>query len=239
MTKRDRLIGQVFSLVVLWYAASLPGLAADPGTGGNVSSPSGSTGLQLLDRGSGTRFASYAAQVQARIKEALLQNNKTSTASISGVRIRIWIDKAARVTRVQLLDTTGNASLDSAITEEALTGLQMKQPPPSDMPMPIVLRVTEHPSGFGSYVAQVQSTVEQTLLQNNKTNTALIVGVLVRIWVDSTGRVTRVQLPVSTANPLLDRAITDEVLTGLQLKEPPPSNMSMPIVVRVTTHRPS
>ena len=221
MTNRDCLIRrQVFSLVMLWYATTLSGMAADPGSGG-------------------TRFASYAAQVQSGIKEALLQNNQTRTASISGVRIRIWIDKAARVSRAQLLDTTGDPSLDSAITEKVLTGLQLKEPPPADMPMPIVLRVTGQPSRFGSYEAQAQSTVEQALLQNNKTSTALIVGVLVRIWIDNTGRVTRAQLPVSTANPLLDSAITNEVLTGLQLKEPPPSDMPMPIVLRVTTHHPS
>ena len=240
MTNRDCLIRrQVFLLVVLWYAATLPGVAADPGPRGNGSSPFGSPGLQLLNGGDGNRFASYAAQVQLRIKEALLQDNKTKTASISGVRIRIWVDNAARVSRAQLIDTTGNPSLDNAITEKVLTGLQLKEPPPSDMPMPIVLRVSAHPSRFGSYAAQVQSTVEQALLQNNKTGTALIVGVLVRIWVDNTGRVTRAQLPVSTANPLLDSAITNEVLPGLQLKEPPPPDLPMPIVLRMTTHRPS
>ncbi len=144
MNKRDRLIGQVFSLVVLWYATSLPGLAADPGPGGNGSSPSGSTGLQLLNRGSGTRFASYAAQVQARIKEALLQNNKTNTALIVGVLVRIWVDSMGRVTRVQLPVSTANPLLDRAITNEVLTGLQLKEPPPSNMPMPIVVRVTTH-----------------------------------------------------------------------------------------------
>jgi hypothetical protein len=230
MNNRDTgLRRQVLLSVLIWCASTLPGIAADPGPGGNG----------LLNGGRGIRFGRYAAQVQSGIKEALLQNNKTSTASISGVVIRIWIDKTARVTRAQLVDTTGNPSLDSAITNDVLTGLQLKEAPPSDMPMPIVLRLTAHPSQSGLYAAQVQSRIEEALLQNNKTRTALISGVLIRIWIDNTGRVTRAQLVRPTANPLFDSAITNGVLTGLQLKEPPPSDTPMPIVLRVTTHRPS
>jgi hypothetical protein len=213
----------------MWCASTLPGVAADPGPGGNG----------LLNGGSGARFGFYAAQVQSGIKEALLQNNKTRTASISGVVIRIWVDNTARVTRAQLVGTTGNPSLDSAITDKVLTGLQLKEPPPSDMPMPIVLRLTVHPSRFGLYAAQVQSRIEEVLLQNNKTGTALISGVVIRIWVDNTARITRAELVGTLGDPSLDSAITNEVLTGLQLKEPPPADMPMPIVVRVTTHRPS
>ncbi len=226
MTNRDSLIRrQVLLLVLMWCASTLPGVAADPGAGGNG----------LLKGGGGTRFDWYAAQVQSGIKEALLQNNNTRTASISGVVIRIWVDNTARVTRAQLVGTTGNPSLDSAITDKVLTGLQLKEPPPSDM----VLRLTAHPSRSALYAAQVQSRIEEALLQNNKTRTALVLGVLIRIWVDNTARITRAQLVGTMGDPSLDSAITNEVLTGLQLKEPPPSDMPMPIVVRVTTHRPS
>ena len=135
MNNRDTALRrQVLLFVLMWCASTLPGVAADPGPAGNG----------LLKGGGGARFGRYAAQVQSGIKEALLQNNKTSTASISGVVIRIWIDKTARVTRAQLVDTTGNPSLDSAITNDVLTGLQLKEAPPADMPMPIVLRVTTH-----------------------------------------------------------------------------------------------
>jgi hypothetical protein len=230
MTNRDRVLRrQVLLLVLMWCASTLPGVAADPGSGGNG----------LLNGGGGTRFGLYAAQVQSGIKEALLQNNKTRAASISGVVIRIWVDNTARVTRAQLVGTTGNPSLDSTITDKVLTGLQLKEPPPADMPMPIVLRLTVHPSRFGLYAARVQSRIEEALLQNNKTGAALISGVVIRIWVDNTARITRAQLVGTLGDPSLDSAITNEVLTGLQLKEPPPADMPMPIVVRVTTHRPS
>jgi periplasmic protein TonB len=111
---------------------------------GLVGRPGGNGLLNGGGDGGGTRFGWYAAQVQSRIEEALRQNSKTKTASISGVRIRIWADNTARVTRAQLVGSTGDPSLDSAITNEVLNGLQLKEPPPSDMPMPIVLRVTAH-----------------------------------------------------------------------------------------------
>jgi periplasmic protein TonB len=104
----------------------------------------GGNGLLNGGGGGGTRFGWYATEVQSRIEEALRQNNRTRTASIAGIRIRIWADTTARVTRAQLVGTTGDSALDNAITNEVLTGLQLKEPPPSDMPMPIVLRVTAH-----------------------------------------------------------------------------------------------
>src|SRR5260221_5039917 len=161
MTNRDSLIRrQVLLLVLMWCASTLPGVAADPGAGGNG----------LVKGVGGTRFDWYAAQVQSGIKEALLQNNNTRTASISGVVIRIWVDNTARVTRAQLVGTTGNPSLDSAITDKVLTGLQLKEPPPSDMPMPIVVRVTTHPPSYPFYPANILSNLHNPLLQINTTN---------------------------------------------------------------------
>jgi hypothetical protein len=225
MTNFHRLFRQRAWLVVLvWWLSTLPGFAADPGS----------------DRSGGAdaRFATYAAEVQAGIKEALLLNNQTRTASISGVVVRIWIDKTGRVTRAQLGGTTGTPSLDLAITNEVLTGLQLKTPPPADMPMPIALRLSARPDSSGVYVTRAQLSIEEALNQNNKTSTALISGLLIRIWVDSRGRITRAQLGSTMGNPSLDNAIANEVLPGLQLKQAPPPDMPMPIVVRVTTHRP-
>jgi periplasmic protein TonB len=104
----------------------------------------GGNGLLDGGGGGGSRFGWYAAQVQARIEEALRENNRTKSASIPGVKVRIWADNTGRVTRAQLVGSTGDPAVDSAITNEVLTGLQLKEAPPSDMPMPIVLRVTAH-----------------------------------------------------------------------------------------------
>jgi periplasmic protein TonB len=59
----------------------------------------------------------------------------------------------------------------------------------------------------------------------------------VKIWADASGRISRAALAGSTGDPELDRALAQEVLTGLQLSEPPPGDMPMPIVMKITARR--
>jgi len=61
----------------------------------------------------------------------------------------------------------------------------------------------------------------------------------VRIWPDNTGRITRATLASSTGDAALDAALRDDVLSGLQLSEPPPADMPLPIVMQLTAKKPS
>jgi len=88
-------------------------------------------------------------------------------------------------------------------------------------------------SRWGWYATQVQSAISQALQSNNNTRIADFRSV-VQIWSDRTGRITRAHLAGSTGNGALDNAITNEVLAGLVLQEPPPDGMPMPIVLRLT-----
>lgn len=90
--------------------------------------------------GSGSKWGWYASQVQSRIQQAMQQNHKTRSASLS-VNVRVWPDSGGRITRAQLASSTGDSTLDSAIRDEILTGLQLQEPPPPGMPTPITLRV--------------------------------------------------------------------------------------------------
>jgi protein TonB len=90
---------------------------------------------------SASRFGWYAGQVQSKISEALRNNRKTHVAELN-IRARIWPDASGRITRAQLTGSTGDPSLDTAIQDEVLTGLQLREPPPAGMPMPIVLQLT-------------------------------------------------------------------------------------------------
>ena len=92
-------------------------------------------------------------------------------------------------------------------------------------------------SKWGWYASQVQSRIQQALQQNRKTRTANM-SIKVRVWPDQTGRISRAQLAGSTGDPLLDSALRDEVLNGLQLNQPPPADMPSPITLRLTAHRP-
>ena len=91
--------------------------------------------------GGGSRFGWFASQVQTSIADALRKNKRTRSASLS-VKVRIWPDTTGRITRAQLSGSTGDPSVDQALQNEILTGLQLQEPPPKDMPTPIVLHVT-------------------------------------------------------------------------------------------------
>jgi outer membrane biosynthesis protein TonB len=92
--------------------------------------------------GGGSRFGWYASLVQTQIRNALDANSRTRKAVLQ-VQIRLWADGTGRVTRVQLVSSTGDAELDTIIRDQVLAGLTLREPPPKDMPMPINTRVTE------------------------------------------------------------------------------------------------
>jgi protein TonB len=72
---------------------------------------------------------------------ALLSNLKTNRL-VAALQIRLWADSSGRVIRVALNPSTGDAEIDAVIRNEVLGGLLLREPPPKDMPMPIVARWT-------------------------------------------------------------------------------------------------
>lgn len=93
-------------------------------------------------------------------------------------------------------------------------------------------------SRWGGYAGQVQSAISQALQSNNVTRDADF-RVAVRIWADQNGRITRARIVGSTGNAVLDNTITNGVLVGLILQEPPPDGMPMPIMLRLTARHPT
>ncbi len=91
--------------------------------------------------GGGGRWGWYAGQVQSAIQSALSRNSKTRTATLD-ISVRIWPDSTGRVERAQLITSTGDREIDDALQNEVLKGLTLREPPPADMPSPIVLRLT-------------------------------------------------------------------------------------------------
>jgi outer membrane biosynthesis protein TonB len=90
----------------------------------------------------GSQYGPYAAEVIAAIKARLEANSKTSKANFHGLKTRIWADKTGRIIKASITGTTGDPAVDDALKNEVLIGLQLQEPPPSDMPMPIVLRIS-------------------------------------------------------------------------------------------------
>jgi protein TonB len=91
-------------------------------------------------------------------------------------------------------------------------------------------------SRWGWYAGKVQATLAETLRRNPRTREAVLNGKL-RIWPDSTGRITRATLADSSGDSALETAIAG-ALTGVQLPEPPPAGMPSPILLRLSSRRP-
>jgi periplasmic protein TonB len=91
--------------------------------------------------GGGSRFGWYASIVQSQIETALRANARTRN-SVMQIRILLWADGSGRVSKVQLVSSTGDAELDAIIRNDVLGSLTLREPPPKDMPMPLVTRVT-------------------------------------------------------------------------------------------------
>lgn len=102
------------------------------GNGGRIGGGGGSGG-------GGSRFGWYANQVQRVLADALRNNPKTRAANFN-IKVRVWPDSTGRIERVKLAASTGDANVDAAISREILPGLQLQEPPPPGMPLPIVMR---------------------------------------------------------------------------------------------------
>lgn len=120
---------------------SLDAKATGPGDLFNLGGKPGGSPFGGGGGGGGSRWGWYASIVQAQIEAALRANPETRNA-VMQVQIRLWADSSGHISKVQLVSSTGNPELDSAIRNDVLAGLMLREPPPKDMPMPMVTRVT-------------------------------------------------------------------------------------------------
>jgi len=122
---------------------ALDAKAVGPGDSFNLGGKPGGQGLLGGGGGGGggSRWGWYASIVQKQIEAALRANAKTRNAVLQ-VQIRLWADASGRISRIQLMSTTGNPQIDAVIRNEVLSGVMLREPPPKDMPMPMVARIT-------------------------------------------------------------------------------------------------
>jgi len=116
-------------------------LAGNPGgrgllSGGGLGDGSGD-GVGGADPNA--RYAYYYARMQPDIEAVLRRSKRLSSASLVA-ELRIWWDESGRITRVQQAGARADPSLDEDF--ERLVGIRVRNPPPPDVPMPVVLRVS-------------------------------------------------------------------------------------------------
>jgi protein TonB len=95
-----------------------------------------------------------------------------------------------------------------------------------------------HGNGLGWYAREVQTAIQDALSKNDLTRTASF-DVKIRVWIDSTGRVTRVQLGASTGDPARDAEIQNKILKSIQLQDVPPTGKALSYSFHVTALRPN
>lgn len=91
--------------------------------------------------GGGSRWGWYTSIVTSQVESALRSNPKTRRMA-ARIEVRLWADGTGRVNRVVITPSTGDAEMDAVIRNEVLGSLTLREPPPKDMPMPMVTRVT-------------------------------------------------------------------------------------------------
>ena len=88
---------------------------------------------------------------------------------------------------------------------------------------------------YGYYFGRIASQVQSAYQRMKKTSTAET-RVEIKIWVDSSGTVTRVELVHSSGDEELDEVIRS--IVGLKLSQPLPPDLPNPSVYRFTARRP-
>lgn len=110
------------------------GMATDIGAGSGA-------GVIGGGGGGGNRFAWYGALVKERIQETVAKNDKLRAADYR-VLVNVWVDSNGIVTRAELTNSTGDATLDDALRVALSAVPRVGEGAPGDMPQPIKLRIT-------------------------------------------------------------------------------------------------
>jgi protein TonB len=115
----------------------------DGPAGGMATDLAVGTGSGIIGGGGGigNRFAWYGALVKERIQEAVARDKKLREADYR-IMVNVWINASGTVTQAELISSTGDTELDSAL-KVALRNLPpLREGAPGDMPQPIKLRIT-------------------------------------------------------------------------------------------------
>lgn len=92
------------------------------------------------------QFAYYTGLIKSQIEDALAKDKVLASGAYKVV-VKVWIATSGRIQRYELVGSSGNAGTD-ALIRTALDGMPpLSEPPPSDMPQPVKLRVVARSVG--------------------------------------------------------------------------------------------
>lgn len=95
-------------------------------------------GRGLMDGGP---FGFYAGLLKEELHKSLYEHEEIRKETYS-ITVKVWINKRGKVTKVKMLDATGNKKIDKAIMLALNSAGSLSEAPPEQMPQPVMLRIT-------------------------------------------------------------------------------------------------
>lgn len=92
------------------------------------------------------QFAFYTNQLQQRVQEEISRNHKLREGDYRAV-VLVWVGRDGRIQKVDVRDTSGDATRDRLIQSALSAMAPMREPPPENMPQPVQLRITSRIAG--------------------------------------------------------------------------------------------
>lgn len=83
----------------------------------------------------------YAGLVQKDLQAALAAIDEVRRGRYSVV-LKIWLSSDGRIENSELVQGSGDSSIDQALTSALATGVRISREPPEDLPQPIRLRIS-------------------------------------------------------------------------------------------------
>jgi TonB family protein len=93
------------------------------------------------DGGGGSRFGWYAQLIKSRAQESL-QKQRRLNGHRYRVNVQLWLASDGTTQRVELISSTGKTDIDQMIREALGAMPKLPEPPPPDMPEPVVMEVS-------------------------------------------------------------------------------------------------
>ncbi len=86
------------------------------------------------------KYDGFVLSTQKALVSAITRNSFTKTAALR-CEASLWTDSTGRVTKAVLRNVSGDQNTAQSLDANVLQGLQLPEPPPNGMPMPINMRI--------------------------------------------------------------------------------------------------
>ena len=92
------------------------------------------------------QFAYYTGMIKSQIEQALAKD-KTLASGAYKVVVKVWVATNGRIQRFEIAGSSGDPTIDALIKKAVDEMPALTEPPPSDMPQPVKMRVTARSVG--------------------------------------------------------------------------------------------